>query len=62
MYDYSDDYEYSSYSEYEKYGVYDLSDVLTDDEIEEIRQQKKDEYENAPLSMESLGLTWRDFF
>lgn len=48
--------------DYERYGIYDLSDVLTDEEIETIRQSKEDEHFNAPTSMESLGLSWRDFF
>lgn len=56
-----EEYECSSNSEYERWGIYDLSDVLSDEEIEEIRQKKEDQHYNSPVSMESLGLTWRDF-
>jgi hypothetical protein len=60
---YEFDEECGSYGnyEYERWGIYDLSDVLTQEEIEEIRQQKEDEHYNSPVSMESLGLSWRDF-
>lgn len=50
------------WEELEQHGIYDLSDVLSDEEIEERRQAKYDEEYNSPLSMESLGLSWRDFF
>lgn len=53
---------YDDWDEAEKYGIYDLSDVLTDEEVEKMRQDKYDEEYNSPISMESLGLSWRDFF
>ena len=40
----------------------DLSDILTEEEFEELRQRKYDAYYNAPLSSESLGLSDDDFF
>jgi len=39
-----------------------LDDVLTDEEIEEIRQQRYDDYYNAQLSSNSLGIYDSDFF
>ena len=53
---------YDDWDEAEKYGIYDMSDILTDDEIEEMRLEKQEEQNNSPVSMESLGLSWRDFF
>ena len=53
---------YHDWDELESQGIYDLSDVLTDEEVEQIRQAKYDEQYNSPVSMESLGLSWRDFF
>lgn len=61
MYD-CDENEMFDSSEYEKYGIYDLRDALTEEEIESIRQSKIEEHFNPSLSMESLGLSWRDFF
>lgn len=49
------------FNEYERYGIYDLSDVLTDEEMEDIRQKNEDEHYRSTDSMESLGLTWKDF-
>jgi hypothetical protein len=46
----------------QKYGIYDLSDVYTDEEIKDMCHQKQEEQYKAPVSMDSLGLTWRDFF
>lgn len=51
-----------NWEEAERYGIYDMSDVYTDEEIEEMRRQKYEEEYNSPVSMESLGLSWRDFF
>lgn len=48
--------------DYERYGIYDLSDVLSDDDIEEIRQKHEADHYHSPVSMDSLGLSWRDFF
>lgn len=50
------------WDELERRGIYDLSDALSDEEIEEMRQIKYDEEYNSPISMDSLGLTWGDFF
>lgn len=51
-----------NWEEVEHYGIYDYSDIYTDEEIEEMRQRKYEETVSAPVSMESLGLSWRDFF
>ena len=40
----------------------DISDALTEEELETLRQQKYDDYYNAQLSSDSLGLRDRDFF
>ncbi len=40
----------------------DISDTLTEEEFEALRQQKYDDYYNAQLSSDSLGLSDRDFF
>ena len=53
---------YNDYVEQGCYGIYGLSDVLTEEDIEEICQQKEDSHYNADISMDSLGLSWRDFF
>lgn len=45
----------------ERYGIYDLSDVYSDEEIANMAKEREQEYFNAPVSMDSLGLTWRDF-
>ncbi len=47
---------YHDWDELEVHGIYDLSDVLTDEEIENMRQSKYEEEYNSPISMESLGL------
>lgn len=51
-----------NWQELEKYGIYDLSDVLTSEELEHMQIEKEQEYLNAPDSMDSLGLSWRDFY
>lgn len=53
---------YHDWDELESHGIYDLSDVLSDEEIEEKRRQKYEQEYESPISMESLGLSWRDFF
>lgn len=52
---------YQDYEEYECYGIYDMSDVLTDEEVEENHNQEESECCNSSISMDSLGLSWRDF-
>ncbi len=53
---------YHNHEEYECHDIYDMSDVLTTDEMEEIRIQKEENLFNSSTSMDSLGLSWRDFF
>jgi len=50
------------WEELAKHGIYDYTDIYTDEEIEEMRLQKIEERYNAPVSMESLDISWRDFF
>lgn len=50
------------WEELAKVGIYDYTDIYSDEEIEEMRRQKYEEEYNSPISMESLGLSWRDFF
>lgn len=49
------------WDELAKVGIYDYTDIYTDEEIEEMRRQKYEDNFNTPLSMDSLGLSWRDF-
>lgn len=39
-----------------------LGDFLTDEEFEQLREQRYDDYYNATLSNDSLGICDRDFF
>ncbi len=39
-----------------------MLDFLTEEEFEALRQKKYDDYYNAQLSSDSLGLSDRDFF
>lgn len=41
---------------------FDVSDIYSSEELEEMRKQAEEERYNAPISMDSLGLSWRDFF
>ncbi len=50
------------WDELAKVGIYDFTDIYTDEEIEEIRRQKHEELYSSSLSMNSLGISWRDFF
>ena len=52
---------YHDWDELAKVGIYDYTDIYTDEEIEEMRVKKEDA-RNVDISMESLGLSWRDFF
>lgn len=49
------------WDELAKVGIYDYTDLYTDDEIDEMIRQKYQAQYEAPLSMDSLGLSWRDF-
>lgn len=50
------------WDELAKVGIYDYTDIYTDEEIEAMRREKEEEQYNSPISMDSLGLSWRDFF
>lgn len=41
---------------------YDLSDLYSKEEIEEMRRKHEEEQYCCSPSMDSLGLSWRDFF
>jgi len=53
-------YDVQEYALYEDYGI-DLRDVYTPEQIEEIRQIKEEKHSCFSPSMDSLGLSWRDF-
>lgn len=40
----------------------DEEDCITEEELLKMRQDKFEAEYNSPLSMDSLGLSWRDFF
>ena len=39
----------------------DFFDVLMTEELDKIQHEKQEERYNAPISMDSLGLSWNDF-
>lgn len=49
-----DEYEYDDYS-------LNLGDVLSSEEIEEIRAYNEEQETNCGISMDALGLSERDF-
>lgn len=44
------------------YEDIDESDIYTEEEIEQKRRDLEEKNYNAPISMDSLGLCWSDFF
>ena len=46
---------------YEEYDDLTLEDALTEEEIEALRHQQQEDYYNAQLSSNSLGLCDSDF-
>ena len=46
----------------EKDNDLNIGDYLTDEEFEQSREQRYDDYYNATLSNDSLGICDRDFF
>lgn len=40
----------------------DIRSSIYFEELERLREEREERECNSPISMESLGLTWRDFF
>ena len=48
--------------ECEEQETYDLNDIYSDEERDQMKKIWHDKQFHSPVSMDSLGLSWRDFF